>query len=91
MGLCGTQSGLAFVPSAFCVRFGTICRRPFGLLSHSANSIFKLFNLPRMNGLEVTTIEKLGDTEKPHEIQKAFVKHSASQCGSLPKNGKHVV
>lgn len=36
-----------------------------------------------MDGLEVTTIEHVGSVDKPHAIQKAFVKHSASQCGHL--------
>ena len=39
----------------------------------------------RMNGWEVTTIEKVGTPKAPHPIQSAFVKHSASQCGALTK------
>ncbi|CAE7551794.1 Aox4, partial [Symbiodinium pilosum] len=34
-----------------------------------------------MNGYEVTTIEEVGSPDKPHAIQTAMAKHSASQCG----------
>src|SRR5437870_1368424 len=32
-------------------------------------------------GAEVTTLEALGSTEKPHAIQKAFIDEQAMQCG----------
>lgn len=32
-------------------------------------------------GKEVTTIEGLGDREKPHPLQKAFIAEQAMQCG----------
>ena len=32
-------------------------------------------------GAEITTLEGLGSTEKPHAIQKAFVDEQAMQCG----------
>src|SRR5438094_3954760 len=34
-----------------------------------------------VNGTEITTLEGLGSTEKPHPIQKAFVDEQAMQCG----------
>jgi carbon-monoxide dehydrogenase small subunit len=35
----------------------------------------------RVNGHEVTTIEGLGDAERLHPLQTAFVKYGALQCG----------
>jgi aerobic carbon-monoxide dehydrogenase small subunit len=32
-------------------------------------------------GLEVTTVEGLGDAAAPHRVQQAFVEHGAVQCG----------
>jgi nicotinate dehydrogenase subunit A len=32
-------------------------------------------------GAEITTLEGLGSTEKPHPIQKAFIDEQAMQCG----------
>jgi nicotinate dehydrogenase subunit A len=32
-------------------------------------------------GSEITTLEGLGTVEKPHPIQKAFIKEQAMQCG----------
>jgi nicotinate dehydrogenase subunit A len=32
-------------------------------------------------GKEVTTLEGLGDPEKPHALQRAFIKEQAAQCG----------
>ena len=32
-------------------------------------------------GAEITTLEGLGSTEKPHAIQKAFIDEQAMQCG----------
>lgn len=32
-------------------------------------------------GVEVTTLEGLGSSEKPHPIQKAFIDEQAMQCG----------
>jgi nicotinate dehydrogenase subunit A len=32
-------------------------------------------------GAEITTLEGLGSTEKPHSIQKAFIDEQAMQCG----------
>jgi nicotinate dehydrogenase subunit A len=32
-------------------------------------------------GGEITTLEGLGSTEKPHAIQKAFIDEQAMQCG----------
>jgi nicotinate dehydrogenase subunit A len=32
-------------------------------------------------GSEITTLEGLGSTEKPHPIQKAFIDEQAMQCG----------
>jgi nicotinate dehydrogenase subunit A len=34
-----------------------------------------------MTGREITTLEGLGTTEKPHPIQKAFIDEQAVQCG----------
>ena len=65
-------------------------------VSHSFNVVTRNFRFTskknawlsaalRMNGWEVTTIEKVGTPKAPHPIQSAFVKHSASQCGALTK------
>ncbi|MBP1739916.1 MAG: aerobic-type carbon monoxide dehydrogenase, small subunit CoxS/CutS-like protein [Deltaproteobacteria bacterium] len=35
----------------------------------------------RINGRQVTTIEGLGDSERLHPLQAAFVQHGALQCG----------
>jgi nicotinate dehydrogenase subunit A len=32
-------------------------------------------------GAEITTLEGLGSSEKPHAIQKAFIDEQAMQCG----------
>ena len=32
-------------------------------------------------GSEITTLEGLGSSEKPHSIQKAFIDEQAMQCG----------
>src|ERR1044071_3864251 len=32
-------------------------------------------------GAEITTLEGLGSSEKPHAIQKAFIEEQAIQCG----------
>ena len=32
-------------------------------------------------GREVTTLEGLGTTDRPHQLQKAFIEEQASQCG----------
>lgn len=34
-----------------------------------------------LNGAEVTTLEGLGTSQKPHPIQQAFVDEQAAQCG----------
>lgn len=34
-----------------------------------------------VSGKEVTTIEGLGDRERPHPLQKAFIAEQAMQCG----------
>jgi nicotinate dehydrogenase subunit A len=34
-----------------------------------------------VEGAEITTLEGLGTTEKPHPIQKAFIEEQAAQCG----------
>jgi nicotinate dehydrogenase subunit A len=34
-----------------------------------------------LNGTEVTTLEGLGTTERPHPLQKAFIDEQAAQCG----------
>src|SRR5262249_20348404 len=34
-----------------------------------------------VSGAEITTLEGLGSTEKPHPIQKAFIDEQAMQCG----------
>ena len=34
-----------------------------------------------VSGVEITTLEGLGSTEKPHPIQKAFIDEQAMQCG----------
>jgi nicotinate dehydrogenase subunit A len=37
--------------------------------------------LGEVGGREITTIEGLGTTEKPHALQKAFIEVQAAQCG----------
>src|SRR5256712_872245 len=34
-----------------------------------------------VNGAEITTLEGLGTSERPHPIQKAFIDEQAAQCG----------
>ena len=34
-----------------------------------------------VSGAEITTLEGLGSSEKPHPIQKAFIDEQAMQCG----------
>ena len=34
-----------------------------------------------VEGAEITTLEGLGTTDKPHPIQKAFIAEQAAQCG----------
>jgi len=34
-----------------------------------------------VNGAEITTLEGLGTTDKPHPIQQAFIDEQAAQCG----------
>lgn len=34
-----------------------------------------------MQGAEITTLEGIGTTEKPHPLQKAFIEEQAAQCG----------
>jgi nicotinate dehydrogenase subunit A len=38
-------------------------------------------SLGEVGGREITTIEGLGTTEKPHALQKAFIEVQAAQCG----------
>jgi nicotinate dehydrogenase subunit A len=35
----------------------------------------------RLDGAEVTTLEGIGTTAKPHPLQKAFIEEQAMQCG----------
>src|SRR5215470_867486 len=34
-----------------------------------------------VEGTEITTLEALGTTEKPHPLQRAFIEEQAAQCG----------
>ena len=35
----------------------------------------------KASGRQITTLEGLGSTDKPHPIQKAFIEEQAAQCG----------
>jgi nicotinate dehydrogenase subunit A len=34
-----------------------------------------------VNGADITTLEGLGTTDRPHPLQKAFIEEQAAQCG----------
>ncbi|CAE7835520.1 AAO2 [Symbiodinium sp. CCMP2592] len=79
-GLPGTKIGCGEGGCGAC----TVLLRRGDLLSLKAAPVLCnacLRPLHSMNGYEVTTVEEVGTPEKPHAIQSAIAKHSASQCG----------
>ena len=39
------------------------------------------FPVSAAQGVEITTIEALGDADRPHALQTAWIKHQVPQCG----------
>ncbi|MFZ3321884.1 MAG: xanthine dehydrogenase small subunit [Usitatibacter sp.] len=78
LGRCGTKEGCAEGDCGACTTVLGELRN--GAIEYSAiNSCIRF--LPTVDGMEVVTVESLGDGARLHPVQQALVDHHASQCG----------